>query len=185
MADRHYGRQLNMKNFIFLITFGLFFSCDRLRQDAEQAKDVVEARTKEEVSKLTEKAVNKIFPPFDSDKPDTDNNKKRFTDFLKIELTDDVKNIFCFDDAIGIDADYMFSFNCDSTTFKKILSINKLTIDTVNKDYGFSMQHDFAWWDKNKIKLLQKYSWTNNDRYYKYFWYDHKDKKAYYFEFDT
>jgi hypothetical protein len=173
-----------MKNLILLIAFGLICSCDRLGQKAEQTKEVVEEKTKEEISKLTEKAANKIFPPFDADKPDTDNNKKRFTDFLKVDLTEDIKNIFCFDDAVGIDADYMFSFNCDSTTSKKIINVNKLTIDKVNKDCGFGMQNDFKWWDKNKIKSLQKYSWTNNDRYFKYFWYDHKDKKAYYFEFD-
>lgn len=167
-----------MKYIVFLFILGLFiYSCGRLEQKVEQAKQEVEDKTKNKVSELTGKIANRIFPPFDSDKPDTDNNKKRFVDFLKVELTNDIKNIYCFDDAIGIDADYMFSFNCDSSTFNKILKVNKLTIDTVNEDYGFFMQHDFAWWDKNKIKLLEKYSWTNNERDSKYFWYDCKAKK--------
>ena len=39
----------------------------------------------------------------------------------------------------------------------------------MNSDNGFGMQHDFEWWTKNRIENLQKYSWTNENQYYKYF----------------
>lgn len=71
------------------------------------------------LKKQTQSVIDKIHPPFDHHKPDTDNNKKRFIDFIKIEITQDVKNIYCFDDAIGIDGDYMFAFNCKTSTSEK------------------------------------------------------------------
>ena len=77
-------------------------------------------KTKEGIKEQTRKIINKVFKPFDYDKPDTENNKKRFIDFLKVKISPDVKNIYCFDDAIGIDADYMFAFNCDLKTSEKI-----------------------------------------------------------------
>ncbi|NDV43053.1 hypothetical protein GTK07_06900 [Muricauda sp. 40Bstr401] len=136
------------------------------------------------MKKQTDKVVDKVFPPFDSDKADTENNKRRFKDFIKVELTEDVKNIYCFDDAIGIDADYMFSFTCNSQTSDKIIKTHNLTRDTNNSDNGFNLQHDFDWWDKDKISQLVKYSWTNGGQYYKYYWFDNENNKAYYFEFD-
>lgn len=173
-----------MKNLIFLISFGLICSCDRVGQKADHAKDVIAENTKEEVSKLTDKVANKIFPPFDSDKPDTDNNKKRFTDFIKVDLSEDIKNIYCFDDAIGIDADYMFSFNCDRTTARKIIEKHQLKLDKETTDYAFGLQHDFEWWDKKKIEKLDLYSWQGDHQYFKYYWYDNTEQKAYYFDFD-
>ncbi|MBB6612947.1 hypothetical protein H7F15_18040 [Pontibacter sp. Tf4] len=127
---------------------------------------------------------SKFFPPFDYNKPDTKNNKQRFKDFIKAELTSDIKDIYCFDDAIGIDTDYMFSFTCSATTSDKIIAIHGLTIDTLNTDNGFYLQDDFKWWDKERISKLQKYSWTDGNQHHKYFWYDHDNLKAYFFDFD-
>jgi hypothetical protein len=155
-------------------------SCDRFGNKAEQ----VIQRTKEELKAQSNKAVQLIFPPFDYDVPDTENNKKRFSDFIKVKITADVTAIYCFDDAIGIDSDYMFSFNCNPITSDKIIAVHKLTIDTINPDNGFGLQHDFEWWDKEKIQKLQKYSWTDGNQYFKYYWYDLKNKKAYFFDFD-
>ena len=161
-----------------------FVSCDRINKKAEQISDKVKEKTKAELEKQAQKAVDKIFPSFDHDKPDTENNKKRFKDFLKVEITPDVKNIYCFDDAIGIDADYMFSFECNPSTSETIKKVNSLSLDTVNTDNGFGIQHDFDWWDKERISKLKKYSWTNKDRYFKYYWYDEENGKAYFFDFD-
>ena len=168
------------------ISFLIFgsLSCDRVKRKAEQVTEKIKTKTKEGVERQAERVVHKIFPPFDHDKPDTENNKKRFEDFIKVKITPDVKNIYCFDDAIGIDTDYMFSFDCDSLTSTKIIEVNGLKLDTVNTDNGFYIQHDFNWWDKGKITKLKKYSWTNGDRYFKYFWYDKVDGKAYFFDFD-
>lgn len=146
------------------------------------------------VWKGTEKAfqmAGNVFPTFDSDQPDTDANKKNFKAFLKVEVTPDVKNIYCFDDAIGIDADYMFSFNCDTSTVAQIILRNELKKDTILGGNEDGLQHDFDWWDKERIKMLPRYSWdtegdatkkTGNN--HKRFWYDEVNQKAYYFEFD-
>lgn len=136
------------------------------------------------VKNKIKKQTDNVFPRFDHDKPDTDNNKKRFKDFIKVELTSDVKNIYCFNDEIGIDVDYMFAFNCDSTTSNNIIKKHELKLDTVNTECGFGMQHDFDWWDKERIAELPKYSWTNGEQYFKYYWYDEENEKAYFFDFD-
>ena len=69
--------------------------------------------------------MDKISPKFDAYHPDTEFNKKRFKDFLKVALSPDIKNIYCFDDAIGIDADYQFSFNCNKSTAELIRKRNE------------------------------------------------------------
>ena len=168
---------------ILILTIGLI-SCDRIRNKTEQVAEKVKEKTKDELREQTQKVIDKVYPPFDHDKPDTENNRKRFADFLKIEITPDVMNIYCFDDAIGIDADYMFAFNCNETTSQKIIESNNLTIDSLNSDNGFGMQSDFEWWDKERIKNLQKYSWTNGSQHFKYYWYDNGNEKAYFFDFD-
>lgn len=155
------------------ILITVLISCDRLKNKTEKVKE----KTTEELREQTQKVVDKVFPPFDHDRPDTSNHKKRFKDFLKIEITPDVKNIYCFDDAVGIDADYMFAFNCDSTTSRKIIEVHNLTIDTLNANNGFGLQNDFEWWDKERISALKKYSWTNGDQYFKYYWYDKENKR--------
>jgi len=157
----------------------LFSSCNRTKATAIKVKE----KTKLELSKTVEKVVEKTFPTFDSEKSDTDSNKKRFIEFIKIELSRDIKNIYCFDDVIGIDSDYMFSFNCDKTTSNKIIELHDLNIKNENNENGFGLQHDFDWWNKEKIKGLRKYEWTNGKGYFKYYWYDNENGKAYYFEF--
>ena len=54
-----------------------------------------------------------------------------------------IKNIYCFDDAIGIDADYQFSFNCNKITAELIRKKNNLKIDTITSDFAFGLQNDF------------------------------------------
>ncbi|WP_250149325.1 hypothetical protein [Flagellimonas sp. 389] len=176
-------KQLIHISTVFILTIGLI-SCDRIKNKSEQVAEKVKEKTKSELRAQTQKVIDKIYPSFDHDKPDTENNKKRFKDFLKIEISPDVKNIYCFDDAIGIDADYMFAFNCNEKTSKKIVEVHNLSIDPLNSDNGFGMQHDFAWWDKERIENLKKYSWTDGNKYFKYYWYDKENEKAYFFDFD-
>lgn len=165
-----------MKQIIYMSSLLIMISCNRIQNKIEQ----IGYQIKEVILKKTEKA----FPKFDHDQPDTKNNKQRFKEFLKVPITPDVKNILCFDDAIGINADYMLSFNCNSTTSNKIINRLHLEIDNSDSGNGFAMQHDFYWWNKKRIKNLQKYSWTNGNNYFKYYWYDTKNEKAYYFDFD-
>jgi hypothetical protein len=164
---------------IIIVVFGLF-SCDRIinkgKKVTRKAQEVVE-------NKSTDFA-DKIVPHFDAYNSDTKFNKVRFKDFLKVEITPDVKNIYCFADAIGIDSDYMFSSNCNKNTAEKIVEKHQLKIDKQTKDYGFALQHDFEWWDKRKIEKLDLYSWKGTQQYFKYFWYDETEGKAYFFDFD-
>lgn len=169
---------------IVLVLTLFIYSCDQIKKKIEKVGGQIKEKTKSELKEQTQRVVDKVYPPFDHDKPDTDNNKKRFKDFLKVDITPDVKNILCFDDAIGIDADYMFAFNCDSLTSRKIIEVHNLVLDTINSDNGFGIQHDFEWWDKKRIEKLQKYSWTNGNQYYKFYWYDKDNQKAYFFDFD-
>lgn len=160
------------------------YSCDEIYNKTEEVAKKVKKETEEQIQKQSQKVKEKLYPTFDHDKPDTENNKKRFKDFIKVKITDDVRNIYCYDDAVGIDSDYMFSFYCSSETSEKIKEKHDLTMDTLNSDDGFGMQDEFDWWDKDRIKELDKYSWTNGDQYYKYYWYDEENGKAYFFDFD-
>ena len=142
---------------------------------------------KEKTTAIAKTVVEKIFPTFDSDKPDTEANKKNFQEFLKVDITPDIKNIYCFDDAIGQDADYMFSFDCNALTAKKIIERHELKKDSLPGNNPESMQHDFFWWDNKRINELKSYSWNSDferKNIYKIFWFDEKNQKAYYFEYN-
>lgn len=165
------------------LSLGLI-SCNRIKNNSEQAVQQVKENTKHVFKEQVQKAFHKVYPPFDHDKPDTDNNKKSFKDFLKVEISKDVQNIYCFENAIGIDASYMFAFNCNEGTSEKIIALNKLRIDSLTADIGSGLHGDFPWWDKELIKNLQKYSWSDGNQYFKYYWYDKKNKMAYFLDFD-
>jgi hypothetical protein len=162
----------------------IVFSCSKIEKKTEHVVHKTADKATNFIKQQTFGITDRLFPIFDSNQPDTKNNKIRFRDFIKIELTPDVKNIYCFDDAVGIDASYMFAFNCNPGTSDKIIARHHLTLDTLNPDNGFAIQHDFEWWNKKKIEKLQKYSWTNGKSYYKYYWYDAEAQKAYFFDFD-
>jgi hypothetical protein len=174
---------MTMKQTIYISTIILVLiivSCDRIKNKGQELAYKTEKKVKDKSKDL----VDKVVPHFDAYKSDTKFNKERFKDFLKVDLTPDIKNIYCFDDRIGIDADYMFSFNCDTTTARKIIEKHQLKIDKETTDYAFGLQHDFDWWDKKKIEKLDLYSWQGDHQYFKYFWYDKTEKKAYYFDFN-
>ena len=166
---------LSVLSFIFLFSTGIYTMYFGLKKG------------KEKTSELAKNTIEKVFPTFDSDKPDTEANKKNFRNFLKVDITPDVKYIYCFDDAIGQDADYMFSFSCDSITANKIIERHELKKDSLQGNNPDGLQHDFFWWDKMKLKELESYSWSSKNEgknVHKIFWYDKKYEKAYYFEYD-
>jgi hypothetical protein len=173
---------MEMKRVMYLLLLPalLLVSCDRIRNKSREVAGASKQKAKEEAEALADK----LHPRFDSDTPDTKYNKARFADFVQVDLTPDIKNIYCFDDAIGIDADYQFSFNCDTATARRIIEKHQLQPDTSATDYGFGLQTDFPWWDKKKIEKLTLYKWKGDQEYYRYFWYDKKEGKAYFFDFD-
>lgn len=162
--------------YVSVALIGITVSCNRV---ARKGKDIAH-RTEEKISDKSDD----LFPTFDAYKADTKFNKKRFHDFLKVEITSDVKNIYCHDDAVGIDADYQFGFNCSNSTAQRIIKKHQLKLDLLTEDQAFGLQDDFDWWDKKKIEKLDLYSWTDGRQYSKYFWYDSKEQKAYFFDFD-
>lgn len=172
-----------MKSIYYILTIIAALSnisCDGVKNKAKELSNKTEKKVDEKAKELA----NKVTPQFDAYKPDTKFNKERFKDFLQVELTEDIKNIYCYDDAIGADADYQFSFNCDSFTVKRIIEKHQLTLNKETDDFAFGLQNDFEWWDKKKIKNLYLYSWKGDHEYHKYFWYDSTEQKAYYFDFD-
>lgn len=134
----------------------------------------------------TLEVAEKIFPSFNSDTPDTEANRKNFRRFLNTEVTPDVKNLYCFDDAIGADADYIFAFNCDSATAQNLIETNNLEKDTTVGNNPEGLQHDFPWWNKKRIGELQSYSFNSSEKgkgFHKLFWYGGEAWKAYYFAY--
>ncbi len=135
---------------------------------------------------LAKKMIDPLFPPFDSDQPDTEANRKNFRRFMQVDITPDITNIYCFDDAMGQDTDYMFSFNCDTATAMAIIKKLDLNKDSLTGDNPEGLQHDFAWWDKKRIHELTAYSWHSNTQgknLHKRFWYDTIGRKAYFFQY--
>lgn len=169
------------QSFLIFILLSLLLlpACQKIKNKSKEITNQTQQTLKEKSKDLSDK----VLPHFDAYQPDTKFNKERFKDFLQVDLTPDIKNIYCFDDAIGIDADYQFSFNCDTSTAARIIKKHSLTLDKETTDYAFGLQNDFPWWDKKKIEKLELHSWKD-DQYYKYFWYDTKEQKGYYFDFD-
>jgi hypothetical protein len=161
--------------YFYISVLLLFSSCNRIKDKGDQLVHDAEQRSDE--------LVDKVIPHFDCTTPDTRFNRQRFTEFLQIEPTPDVKNIYCCDNRIGIDASYQFAFTCDSATAHRIIQQHQLIADSAAIDCS-GLQKDFAWWDKQKIASLHSYSREVSPGYYQYFWYDATDRQAYYFDFD-
>ncbi len=147
----------------------LTYSCDRVE---DRVKSIVEEQT------------DKLFPTYDQNTPDTDNNKKRFKEFFGFHPTQDIKDIYCYADEKGIDHDYSFSFHCDTETIRKICEHFNLSNDSIYEADITGLFHDFDWWDTDKIEQLPPYWTTRENQVHHFLWYDTTDTKAYYFEFD-
>ncbi|TNE54263.1 MAG: hypothetical protein EP338_08220 [Bacteroidetes bacterium] len=129
--------------------------------------------------------MDKLFPKFDSAQADTENNRKRFKEFIQVDLTPDIHGIYCFDDRMGIDSDFSFAFYCNYETSRKIIEKHHLKADTSeNSRVSKGLQHDFPWWNKDSIALLPFYSADSGRKLHRNFWYDSLQQKAYYFEYD-
>jgi hypothetical protein len=140
--------------------------------------------TKQRISDKGNRFVDKIFPAYDSDKPDTESNKKRFKEHLEVNVTEDVKNIYSYGDFMGIDYKVLISFQCDSTTIEKIVRVKGMTLSTQDHDEGLHFLVELPWWNKEKISSGDKpYKVGKEYEYWEYLWYDRESKTAYYEEF--
>lgn len=118
---------------------------------------------------------------FDSDKPDTDNNKERFKEYVEIELTGDINDIYTYGD-LGPDYSVIISFSCDSTTVERIIKKKNLKLSHQDHDTGLFFLEEFPWWDKGLIDKIRPYQNIKKSKLSQYLWYDKKNNNAYYEE---
>ncbi len=172
----------------YILSFTLlatFLTCCKLKRKGqnliESSKEKV-SETKQKISEKKNQLVDKVFPKYDIGKPDTESNKKRFTEHLQVDLSDDVKNIYAYGDFIGVDYKVLISFNCEPLTISKIATAKNMILSTEN-DEGLSFLADFTWWQKEIIAKIKPYKVVKEYEYWQYLWYDSKKNKAYYEEF--
>lgn len=167
--------------YFFCVIFSLtVFTCGKVKKESKK----LAVETGQKIKEKAKDAIDKMVPSYDAYKPDTKANKKRFKEFLGVEPTADVKNIVCIDDAIGIDATYKFSFQCDDSTIKKIAA--KLLLVKTEKDNvtGLNLGPEVPWWDVGRIMNLEPYWKKGEHETYWYLWFDKIDKQAWFLTFD-
>lgn len=123
-------------------------------------------------------------PPFDTDKPDTENNRFHYEHLINVKISPDVVNLYADGDEIGIDAAYYLAFECNKETALRIINSNKLLQD---EKLGIPLINGYktAWWDTNEIESLPRFVYKNEDEtYFKYFWYNESNQHAYFMDFD-
>jgi hypothetical protein len=163
-------------------------SCSRIKSKGQELADTAAAAGQELLDTVSragkeyaKDAADKVMPRFDSYTPDTKYNKERFAEFINVPLTPDVKNIYCYDESIGIDASYQFAFNCDSSTAQKIIETHQLKPDSEKKS---GISREFDWWNVKKIEQLDCYTREEEQRFFTHFWYDEAEHKAYFNTYD-
>ena len=107
---------------------------------------------------------------------------------MHFEAGPDVKNLYSWDDRIGINSSFFFAFQCHDTTVKKIISELHMYPyrDTSNSVMGWSgslYQCGMRWWDSTGIQQINPYV-SKKERLYWYLWYDTKKHIAYFETFD-
>jgi hypothetical protein len=178
--------KLRLSNYILLIVLLTTLSCDRLKRKGDQVINKTKekaAKTKETIIKKKDELIDKVFPIYNSSKPDTDNNKKRFKEHLKIELTEDINNIYTHGDFLGIDYKVLISFNCDTATVSRIIKAKSMNLSLADHDNGLIFISEFPWWNEKVIEKIKPYKVGKEYEYWQYLWYDRKSKTAYYEEF--
>jgi len=108
----------NIFTSIMILICLMVCSCNRIKNKGKEIAEQVETKVKNESNDL----LDKLFPAFDAYESDTKYNKERFFEYLSVELTPDVKDIYCYGDFIGVDYKVLFTFICDATTIHRILS---------------------------------------------------------------
>jgi len=178
---RHSSLAMRLTIYISLIVFFLgLISCDRI----ESKSHAVALKAKGKLKAKRDDAVDKLIPTFDSYKSDTKYNKKRFTDFFGFEPTHDVSDLYCYNDQIGIDSKFQFSFRCDTATKARIVKYLELSLERVPDNSSSGLWTSFEWWDGGKIETLVPYSYKIENKYYRYLWFDDSTRTAYYLDFD-
>jgi hypothetical protein len=156
------------------------FSCDRITRKGQEVVD----KTIEKISEKKAEVVDEVIPTFDSYKPDTKFNKKRFRAFFGFDPRPDVNRIYCFGDQIGIDSRFMFSFQCSTSTKTKIVTHLDLTKSEKPDNSSSDLWQKFAWWDSLKIVTINPYWSKTEHEHYRYLWFDSTKQMLYFIDFD-
>ena len=164
---------------IIVLVFALV-SCERIKKKG----DKVASMAKQRLVEKRDATIDKVIPTFNSDKSDTKYNKKRFAEFFGFAPTEDVSDIFCYDDQLGIDSKFQFSFKCNSRTKDRIVGNLKMSAENRPNNYSSGLWTIFPWWDSSKIVTLVPYSFKVENSYYRYFWFDDSTNTAFYIDFD-
>lgn len=166
-----------------------FIGCDsmgdkagKLKEKAEKSIAETYAATEDVIDRTKEK-VNKLMLGYDADKPDTENNRNHFFDYLKVKPGKDVKDLYTYGNYRGIDYKVLIAFKADKATIDSIISIKELKLSTEEHDHGLMLKEQFHWWDNKTINGLQPYKRDVDAEHCEYLWYDHKTGKAWYLEF--
>ena len=154
-------------------------SCSRIKNKGKEIAEKVETKVKNESKDL----IDKLFPAFDAYEADTKYNKERFIEYLSVELTPDVNEIYCYGDFIGVDYKVLFTFRCDSATIHRIIEKKKLEMANDNTDIGLQFSDEITWWNKEKIYKLTPFKQGEDNKFWQYLWYDKNNKTAYYLQF--
>lgn len=146
--------------------------------------------TKQKISSVNDRIlgigfyfIDRLFPSYDSDKHDTENNKKRFVTHLETELNPSVKNIYSYGDFLGIDYSVYIAFEADSQTINQIIQNKDMKIIDEEKGGGLYNGLDFPWWHRSELDKIVPYQYGTMGEYMEFLWYDQKSGKAYYQEF--
>lgn len=169
-----------MKKRTPLLLGGLLFmaslSCERLKKQTREIAGGAVHKVAERKNALKDKLIR----TYDFNAPDTDNNKKRFSEHLQTTLTPDVKNIYAYGDFLGIDFKVLMAFDCDSTTVERIVKQKNMRQLNQAGEGGLFFTNEFKWWDKEKLETLRPYKVGKEYEYWELLWYDAKQHKAWY-----
>lgn len=167
-------------SYIFTLSLCLaFYSCGRITNRTEAAFTETTHRAKEKAADWTDT----LFPRFDADHADTKYNKRRFAEYLEVDLTADISEIFCCGDFLGADYTVLFSFTCDSATVLRIIEKKGMQKSPEPNDNGLVTADRFDWWDAEKTARIQAYKSEKESDVWQYLWYDKENQKAYYEQF--
>ena len=171
----------NVIRYILLLTF--YFTNTDCQRVKRKANDLVQ-KTKETANEKKSDLEDKIIARFDAYEPDTKFNKKRFSEFFGFYPPQDIKNIYCHADEMGIDHQYQFSFVASFTSINRIISNLALEKSNIPISNSTSFSKDFPWWDGNKLLKLPPYWKKGKHEVFTFLWYDSTTKKAYYNSYD-
>jgi hypothetical protein len=126
--------------------------------------------------------IDKVFPSYDADQPDTEHNKRRFLEHLQTNLTDDVNDICCEADFLGIDYHVQITFTCDPSTVERIIKAKYFIEDTTRagEDMSFGQLPVTTHGPAEKSR---HYQWVKNSlQYQEHFIYNSDSRQAKYLE---